>query len=75
MIYYTLMHLDYLFYTSQLLDFIIANNNEGAHVNQITARVSEHGYRAGDIKNAINNLCNEGHIYNTIDENNFQYAE
>ena len=51
----------------------IANNNEGVHVNQITARVSEHGYRAGDIKNAINNLSNEGHIYPTF-ENHFQYT-
>jgi len=53
----------------------IANNDEGVHVNQITVQVSAHGYNAGDIKNEINNLNNEGHIYSTIDENNFQYVE
>ena len=45
------------------------------HVNQITAQALEQGFNAGDINNAINNLSNEGRIYSTIDENNFQYAE
>lgn len=52
-----------------------AQSDSGVHVNQITAQVSSQGFNAGDIKNAINNLSNEGHIYSTIDENNFQYAE
>ena len=54
---------------------ITAQSDSGVHVNQITAQVSSRGFNAGDIKNAINNLSNEGHIYSTIDENNFQYAE
>ena len=57
------------------LIMITAQSDSGVHVNQITAQVSSQGFNAGDIKNAINNLSNEGHIYSTIDENNFQYAE
>ena len=52
-----------------------ANADAGVHVNQITEMVTQQGYTAGDIKMAINNLSNEGHIYSTVDENNYQYAE
>lgn len=52
-----------------------ANADAGVHVDAITAQVTQQGYNAGDIKNAINNLSNEGHIYSTVDENNYQYAE
>lgn len=49
-----------------------ARSDNGVHISQITAWCR--GYNAGDIKNAINDLSNEGHIYSTIDENNFQFA-
>ena len=52
-----------------------ANNDAGVHVNQITEVVTPQGYSAGDIKMAINDLSNEGHIYSTVDENNYQYAQ
>ena len=52
-----------------------ANADAGMHVDAITAQVTLQGYNAGDIKNAINHLSNEGHIYSTVDENHFQYAE
>ena len=54
----------------------VANSGSGIHVNDIVAQVSSKGgHSAADIKNAINNLSNEGHIYSTIDENHYQYAE
>lgn len=59
----------------QVIKTLGAQSDSGVHVNQITVQVSSQGFNAGDIKNAINNLSNEGHIYSTIDENNFQYAE
>ena len=54
----------------------LANSGSGIHVNDIVAQVSSKGgYSAAEIKNVINNLSNEGHIYSTIDENHYQYAE
>ena len=55
--------------------FIIAQSDTGVHINQITGELSTQGYSAGDIRNAINDLSNEGHIYSTIDEDHYQYAE
>ena len=52
-----------------------ANVDVGVHVDQIKQQVTQQGYTTGDIKMAINNLSNEGHIYSTVDENNYQYAE
>ena len=57
------------------LSFATATANSGIHVDQIIQQVASQGYSAGEIKNVINNLSNEGHIYSTIDENHFQYAE
>lgn len=52
-----------------------ANAGSGIHVDQIIQQVASQGFSAGEIKNVISNLSNEGHIYSTIDENHFQYAE
>ena len=52
-----------------------ANVDAGVHVDQITLQVSQQGYSAGDIKNAINNLSNKLYIYSTVDENHYQYAK
>jgi replication factor A2 len=53
----------------------IATSGSGIHIDDITSRVSSQGYSVMEIKNVINNLSNEGHIYSTIDENHYQYAE
>ena len=48
-------------------------NDSGVHINNIIASVQ--GYSEGEVRSAINVLSNEGLIYSTIDEDNFQYAE
>ena len=52
-----------------------ANEGSGIHVNAIIGQLTSQGYSAGEIKNSINTLSNEGLIYSTIDESHFQYAE
>jgi len=44
-------------------------------VSSIIQQVAPQGYSEQDIRIAIGNLSNEGHIYSTIDEDNYQYAE
>mmetsp|Transcript_20567 Transcript_20567/g.44156 ORF Transcript_20567/g.44156 Transcript_20567/m.44156 type:complete len:228 (-) Transcript_20567:254-937(-) len=51
-----------------------ANSDCGVHINDIASRVSAQGFSEGNIKNAIQDLSNEGHIYSTIDEFHVQYA-
>ena len=74
MIVVSLFIIWYFLLTTTILK-IPAYNDAGAHVNQITEVVTPQGYSAGDIKMAINELSNEGHIYSTVDENNYQYAQ
>ncbi|KAL3791649.1 hypothetical protein ACHAW5_007436 [Stephanodiscus triporus] len=59
----------------QVIKTMGPNSGSGIHVDEITAQVASQGYSAMEIKNVINNLSNEGHIYSTIDENHYQYAE
>ncbi|EJK75519.1 hypothetical protein THAOC_02754, partial [Thalassiosira oceanica] len=47
----------------------------GAHVNEIVSQVSLKGFSEMDIRDAVTYLSNEGHIYSTIDEDHYQYAE
>lgn len=54
---------------------ISASNDGGVHVDQIAAGISSQGFSSDDVMNAVNYLSNEGHIYSTIDELHFQYAE
>ena len=53
---------------------IIAENDSGVHMDRVAQQLSSQGFSEGDVKNAINHLSNEGHIYSTIDEYHFQYA-
>ncbi len=55
--------------------YSLANEGSGIHVNVIIGQLTSQGYSAGEIKESINTLSNEGLIYSTIDENHFQYAE
>ena len=55
--------------------YFLANEGSGIHVNAIISQLTSKGYSAGEIKESINTLSNEGLIYSTIDENHFQYAE
>lgn len=45
----------------------------GCHISQIIDNIQ--GHSEGEVRNAINELSNEGHIYSTIDENTYQHAE
>jgi len=49
-------------------------SDSGVNINDIIGNLSNKGFSANDIRNAINHLSNEGHIYSTIDENHYQYA-
>lgn len=54
-----------------------AQSDSGVHINQIIDQVllsCSQRFSTYEIKNAIVNLSNEGHIYSTIDEYNYQYA-
>ena len=52
----------------------LANADSGVHVNGVISSVSPQGYSTSDIMKAITNLSNEGLIYSTIDDFNYQYA-
>ena len=56
-------------------DYPLANSDSGVHIVNIIETVVKKGYTENDIRNAVTFLSNEGHIYSTIDENHFQYAE
>ena len=51
------------------------HSESGAHVNDVVSQVSQKGFSEMDIRNAVTFLSNEGHIYSTIDEDHYQYAE
>ena len=51
-----------------------ASNESGIHISEIAKGVSGQGFSEGDVRNSINHLSNEGHIYSTIDEHHYQYA-
>jgi len=59
----------------QVIRTMGASQDGGVHVDQITAGISSQGFTSADVMNAVNYLSNEGHIYSTIDELHFQYAE
>ena len=45
------------------------------HVNAVVGQLSQKGFSEADIMSSIEHLDNEGHIYSTIDEDHYQYAE
>jgi hypothetical protein len=51
------------------------NARDGIHVYEIIRQVANQGFVVSEIENVINNLSNEGHIYSTIDEYHYQFAE
>jgi len=51
------------------------NVDTGVNVNNIIEDLAPQGYSATDVRNAMSELANEGHIYSTIDEEHFQFAE
>jgi len=52
-----------------------AQSDTGVNVGDINNQLAGQGYSEKDVRNAINDLSNEGHIYSTIDEEHYQYAE
>lgn len=58
----------------QAIQTMGAENDSGVHMDRVAQQLSSQGFSEGDVKNAINHLSNEGHIYSTIDEYHFQYA-
>jgi hypothetical protein len=55
--------------------FLPAHNDVGVYINTIVADLVSQGYTEGEVRSAVRYLSNEGHIYSTIDENHFQFAE
>lgn len=47
----------------------------GKHIDDIVGQLSKKGYSEMDVRNAIAYLSNEGHIYSTIDEDHYKFAE
>jgi hypothetical protein len=64
-----------------VLDNVVAqvirscNAINGIHVYEIIRQVANQGFVVSEIENVINHLLNEGHIYSTIDEYHYHYAE
>lgn len=52
-----------------------AQNDTGVNIHTIVQDLASQGYSEGEVRNAVSHLSNEGHIYSTIDENHFQFAE
>ncbi|KAL7439211.1 hypothetical protein ACHAXM_006625 [Skeletonema potamos] len=71
------------FYGSALNDAIIrvfrrpgvAQTDEGIHINTIVLALQGQGFSGQEISSAVGCLSNEGHLYTTIDEEHYQYAE
>jgi replication factor A2 len=60
-----------------VLDFIKTHGEEteaGANLQQCIQSLTMAGHSEGAIRKAIDDLNNEGHIYSTIDDNNFKAA-
>mmetsp|Transcript_22020 Transcript_22020/g.33657 ORF Transcript_22020/g.33657 Transcript_22020/m.33657 type:complete len:272 (+) Transcript_22020:129-944(+) len=52
-----------------------SQNDTGVNIHTIVQDLASQGYSEGEVRNAVSHLSNEGHIYSTIDENHFQFAE
>jgi len=66
------MHPSFIFFCNTIHS--PEGSDSGVNINDIIGNLSNKGFSANDIRNAINHLSNEGHIYSTIDENHYQYA-
>lgn len=68
-------------FCSSYLQILIApslstvNSDTGVNINNIIKDLAPQGYSESEVKAAVNDLSNEGHIYSTIDEDHFQIAE
>jgi len=58
-----------------LLQLSLAENDTGVNISMIIEDLAPQGYSAGEVRTALNNLSNEGHVYSTIDEDHFSFAE
>jgi replication factor A2 len=54
---------------------MIANTDEGVHINNIVLSLQGQGFSGREVSSAVGHLTNEGHLYTTIDEDHYQYAE
>ena len=52
-----------------------AQNDMGVNIENVINDLASQGYSEGEVRNAVESLSNEGHVYSTIDENHFQVAE
>lgn len=57
-----------------LLSFIVPLP-DGLHINSIILELQCQGFSGRDVSSAVRLLADEGHLYSTIDENHFHYAE
>ncbi|GKY94133.1 hypothetical protein MPSEU_000379400 [Mayamaea pseudoterrestris] len=60
-----------------VLDYIKTQGEQseaGANLHQCVQALAMHGHSEGEIRKTIDTLNNEGHIYSTIDDNNFKAA-
>jgi replication factor A2 len=58
-----------------LLHLSLENMDSGVNINTIINDLVSQGYSESEVRSTMNHLSNEGHIYSTIDEDHFQYAE
>jgi replication factor A2 len=50
-------------------------DDQGVNINNIISNVSSHGHPPKGIREAVEFLCNEGHIYSTIDDDHFKSTD
>lgn len=47
----------------------------GVDIQNVIADLASQGFSEQEVRNAMENLANEGHVYSTIDENHFSVSE
>jgi len=57
----------------QIMEFIESSGKaDGCHITAISRAVGRSGVSAMEISTALEKLSDDGHVYNTVDENHFQ---
>ena len=49
--------------------------DQGISIYELMKKVGQHGFGEKNIKAAVEFLCNEGHIYSTIDDEHFKSTD
>lgn len=50
-------------------------NDHGISVPDLIRAMSQHGHGEANVRHAVDFLCNEGHIYSTVDDNHFKSTD